>query len=93
MGALWALAVQQQLQQPPAAAAAGEDREEEDEIGDEGDEDEGPGGAGRQLVAYGGEDGEVGLFWVEYEGHSKRRMKHKGVAGGWVGGDEAGVGG
>lgn len=34
-----------------------------------------------QLVAYGGEDGEVGVFKAEYEANSKRRMPHTAVAG------------
>jgi hypothetical protein len=34
-----------------------------------------------QVIGYGGEDGEVGMFEVEYEASSRRRMPHKAVAG------------
>ncbi|KAL4458983.1 hypothetical protein ABPG75_013848 [Micractinium tetrahymenae] len=34
-----------------------------------------------QVAAYAGEDGEVGIFPVEFEGNSKRRMPHSAVAG------------
>lgn len=35
-----------------------------------------------QIVAYGGEDGEVGVFRAEYEANSRRRISHAAVAGG-----------
>lgn len=34
-----------------------------------------------QLVAYGGEDGVVGAFHAEYEGHAKRRQPHAAMSG------------
>ena len=38
-----------------------------------------------QVVAYGGEDGEVGAFQAEYEGSAKRRSSHMAIGGGWAG--------